>query len=221
MAAKSKVSVLVVDDSEVVRVGLKSVLDPSQTVTIVGEANSVASAVEAAAKLNPQVVLLDIRLPDGSGFDACRSILKKQPACRILILSSAADDSYVDEAIRAGVHGYILKEINGKALIQAILDVAAGKSVLDPQVTARIMQIVKTGASVQRNSINQLSTQERRLVALIAQGFTNKEVAAEMGLAEKTVKNYLATVFEKLHVTRRAQVAALYAQETRNNSSAL
>lgn len=211
--------ILLVDDSEVVRMGLRALLDGANGIQVVGEAGGIASAVKLAVETKPDVVLLDIRLPDGMGFDACRQILGKLPETRILVLTSVAEEKLVDEAIRAGAHGYLLKEINARGLIQAIHDVAEGKSVLDPSITARVLQLVKSNpASGGEAALAVLSPQERRVLALIAEGRTNKEVAAEMNLAEKTVKNYLSTVFEKLHVTRRSQAAVLYAQ-MQNRSS--
>lgn len=210
---KPKLRLVLVDDSEVVRMGLRTLLDAAEGIEVVGEGQDVKSAVITAEKLKPNVILLDLRLPDGSGFDACQQILRKSPDTRVLILTSEVDERMVDRAIRAGAHGYLLKEINAQALVQAIHDVAIGKSILDPAVTARVMQLVKEGNSPEDNSLSVLSGQERRVLALIAEGRTNKEVAAEMGLAEKTVKNYLSTVFEKLHVSRRSQAAALYAQQ--------
>lgn len=211
--ASAPIRVLLVDDSEVVRLGLRALLDADPGLNVIAEAGGVASAVRAAGEHRPDVVLLDIRLPDGTGFDACRQILRRLPETRVLILTSVVDETLVDEAIRAGAHGYLLKEINGRGLVQALREVAEGKSILDPAVTARVLQLVKAGGPVAGNTLTLLSPQEKRVLALIAAGRTNKEVAAEMGLAEKTVKNYLSTVFEKLHVSRRSQAAALYAQE--------
>lgn len=213
MSSPAPIRILLVDDSEVVRLGLRALLDADDGLHVIAEAGGVAAAVRAAEQHRPDVVLLDIRLPDGSGFEACRQILRRLPETRVLILTSVVDETLVDEAIRAGAHGYLLKEINGRGLVQALRDVAAGKSILDPAVTARVLQLVKTGGHAAGNTLTLLSPQEKRVLALIASGHTNKEVAAEMGLAEKTVKNYLSTVFEKLHVSRRSQAAALYAQE--------
>jgi len=207
---------VIVDDSEVVRMGLKTLLESDASLTLVGEAGSVATAIETAVRTKPDLVLLDIRLPDGTGFDACRRILEQRPETRVLILTSVAEETMVDDAIRAGANGYLLKEVNGRALIQAIHDVAAGKSILDPAITARVLSIIRSNAPGTRNILETLSPQERRVLALIAEGRTNKEVAAEMNLAEKTVKNYLSTVFEKLHVSRRSQAAALYVQQNRD-----
>jgi two-component system response regulator DevR len=210
-AAPARIRLVLVDDSEVVRLGLRALLGAERALEIVGEGSSVATGVAACAKHKPDVALLDLRLPDGTGFDACRQILQRLPETRVLMLTSVADDTLVDEAIRAGAHGYLLKEVNSRALIQAITDVAAGKSILDPAVTARVMQFMKAGGPT-RDVLASLSPQESRVLALIAQGKTNKEAGNEMNLTEKTVKNYLSNIFEKLHVSRRAQAAAIYAQ---------
>ena len=211
LPARPRIRLVLVDDSEVVRLGLRALLGAERSLEIVGEGSSVATGVAACVKHKPDVALLDLRLPDGTGFDACRQILQRLPETRVLILTSVADDTLVDEAIRAGAHGYLLKEVNSRALIQAITDVAAGKSILDPAVTARVMQFMKAGGPT-RDVLASLSPQESRVLALIAQGKTNKEAGNEMNLTEKTVKNYLSNIFEKLHVSRRAQAAAIYAQ---------
>lgn len=215
IAAKKQIRLVMVDDSEVVRMGLRSLLGADPSIDLVGEAENVARAVEVCTRTKPDVVLLDIRLPDGTGFDACRRILKLSTETRALILTSVADNTLVDEAIRAGAHGYLLKDIDGRGLIRAITDVAAGKSILDPSVTARVIQLVKGGSG--QDALAILSPQERNVLALIADGHTNKEVANRLGLAEKTVKNYLSNVFEKLHVTRRAQAAAMFVRESRTS----
>ena len=208
------INLVLVDDSELVRMGLRTLLTPEPAIRLVGEAASVAEAVATVTKLKPDVVLMDIRLPDGTGFEACRQILQEVDT-RIVFLTSVVDDRMVDEAIKSGGQGYLLKEINGKGLVQGIIDVAAGKSILDPAVTARVMSLVKTrGAS--SPSLDSLSPQERRILALIADGKTNKEVATDLGLSEKTVKNYLANAFDKLYVSRRSQAVALYVQATRS-----
>jgi len=205
------IKLLIVDDSELVRTGLRTLLSDERSLLIVGEASSVATATQKASELRPDVILMDIRLPDGTGFDACRQILNQLPETRVLFLTSVVDDRLVDEAIRSGGHGYLLKEIDGRGLVQAILDVAAGKSILDPAVTARVMQLVKSG-NKQNAVIDSLSPQEKRVLALIAEGKTNKEVGADMNLSEKTVKNYLSNVFEKLNINSRTQAAIYYSQ---------
>jgi two-component system, NarL family, response regulator DevR len=206
------ITVLIVDDSELVRTGLRTLLGESSDLQLVAEAADVKSAVAMANQHRPQVVLLDIRLPDGTGFDACRRITRDLPDTRVLVLTSVADEQVVDDAIRAGAHGYLLKEVNGRVLLQSIRDVAAGKSILDPAITARVLALVRSGTPATRDLIDSLSAQEQRVLALIAAGRTNKEAAAELGLAEKTVKNYLSNVFDKLHVTRRSQAVALFAR---------
>ncbi|WP_221028791.1 response regulator [Actomonas aquatica] len=211
-SAPRPVSVVIVDDSEVVRAGLSALLGASALIEVLGEGRDVASGLAAVAQYRPDVVILDIRLPDGTGFDACRRICQSNTETRVLILTSVEDEEMVDNAIRAGAHGYLLKEINGTALIDAIRSIAAGKSILDPAITARVLSLMRSNTPSTRTLVDSLSAQESRVLGLIAEGKTNKEVAMEMGLAEKTVKNYLSTVFEKLHVTRRTQAAALYAQ---------
>lgn len=205
------VRLVLVDDSTVVRMGLRSLLASEKCIEVIGEAAGVALAVEVVTRLKPDVVLLDIRLPDGSGFDACRRILQGHPTVRVLFLTSVADDSLVEDAIRAGGHGYLLKEIDTRALVQAIRDVAAGRSVLDPAVTARVMEAMRSGHGTAA-ALDTLSPQENRVLALIAEGLTNKEVGVRLNLSEKTVKNYLSTVFEKLQVSRRAEAAVIYSR---------
>jgi two-component system response regulator DevR len=215
VSPKNRIRLLLVDDSEVVRTGLRALLGSESSLELVGEAGSVASALATATKVKPDMILMDIRLPDGTGFEACRQILRVLPDTRVLVLTSVVDETLVDEAIRSGAHGYLLKEIDRRGLLQAIADVAAGKSILDPAVTARVMQLVKDGSGAARNALAALSPQERKVLALIAEGNTNKEVGNALGLAEKTVKNYLSNVFEKLHVSRRSQAAVLFARENR------
>jgi two-component system response regulator DevR len=157
---------------------------------------------------------MDIRLPDGSGIDACRQILAIRPGTRVLVLSSMVTDSLVQEAIAAGAHGYLLKDIDGQGLVSAILDVAAGKSILDPAVTLRVMQLMKSGQNLTagKERYDSLSPQEQRVLALVAEGLTNKEIASDLKLSEKTVKNYLSNLFDKLQISRRSQAAAFYTQ---------
>lgn len=218
--AAHSVKVLLVDDSELVRTGLKALLEihsktSGTALRVVGEAPSAGAAVSEATRLKPDVVLLDIRLPDGSGLEACRRILSTHPEIKVLILTSVIDDSLVYEAMSAGAHGYLLKEINAQGLCRAIIDVAAGKFILDPAVTTRVFNLIRSGSNPPTSEGDRLailSAQERRVLALVAEGKTNKEAAEQMALSEKTVKNYLSNIFEKLKINRRSQAAVLYAE---------
>jgi two-component system, NarL family, response regulator DevR len=214
---RTPIRILIVDDSELVRRGIKTVLTAHNLspLRVVGEAATAAAAVAETARLKPDIVLLDIRLPDGSGFDACREILRRQPDTRVVVLTSVSSDNFIYEAITSGAQGYLLKEIDPAGLVQALIDVADGKSILDPDTTARVMRLVRaqsTGATSE--DLAALSPQERRVLALVAEGKTNKEVGEQLGLSDNTVKNYLGSVFEKLHIKRRSQAAALYVQNT-------
>jgi DNA-binding NarL/FixJ family response regulator len=205
------IRVLLVDDHEVVRVGLRTVLGQTQGVTVVGEASTMADAIQQAQRLKPDVILMDVRLPDGSGVDACREILGALPGTRVIFLTSYADDDSVLAAVLAGAHGYILKEIDSPALLEAILSVAKGQSILDSSVTERALRWLRGLHDLPAPpGTDQLSSQEERVVALVAEGKTNKEIAVALGLSDKTVKNYLANVFQKLRITRRAQAAAFF-----------
>ena len=217
MSTPHSVSVLIVDDSELVRTGLKTLFEINTDTNgtrlrVAGEAQSVATAVSEATRLKPDVVLLDIRLPDGSGLTACRQILAANPDTRILILTSVIDDNLVYDAMSSGAHGYLLKEINAQGLRQAIVDVAAGKFILDPALTTRVFNLVRSGSGPpsEQGKLAVLSAQEKRVLALVAEGKTNKEIAEQMGLSDKTVKNYLSSVFEKLKIKRRSQAAVMY-----------
>ena len=212
------IRIVLIDDSELVRRGVRSVLDTASSgppMHIVGEANSVADGVKICVELKPAVVLLDIRLPDGSGFDACRQILSHLPETRVVMLTAHTNDNLVYDAVTAGAHGYLQKEIDSAGLIQALQDVAAGRSILDPDATARVLRLLRSGnASQSGPDLSMLSAQERRVLALVAEGMTNKQAGSQLNLSENTVKNYLVSVFEKLQVKRRAQAAAIYVQQS-------
>ena len=206
-----QIRLLLVDDHEVVRVGLRTVLHNNQGITVVGEAGSKAAAVRAVKRLRPDIVLMDVRLPDGSGIEACRAILASYPTTRIIFLTSYADDESVLAAVLAGAQGYVLKNIDASLLIRSIRDVSNGQSILNPALTQRALIWIKSGPA-QAGSMrgHSLSPQEERVLALVAEGLTNKEIATTMQLSDKTVKNYLANMFQKLHISRRAQAAALF-----------
>jgi DNA-binding NarL/FixJ family response regulator len=211
--AAGSVRLLLVDDHAIVRIGLRTLFKQSPGIEVVGEAANVADAVSSTIRLTPNVVLMDMRLPDGSGADACREILSACPETRVLFLTSYEDEEAVLSAVFAGAHGFLLKEIGGESLVAAVRAVAAGQSILDPvatRIVARRMQSLSSyGAAGGDDS---LSAQEKRVLALVAQGQTNKEIAASLGLSDKTVKNYLSTVFQKLRVNRRAHAAAIFSR---------
>lgn len=211
----SPIRLMIVDDSELVRMGLRTLLEREEGIRIVAEAANVSDAITVGLAEKPDVVLMDIRLPDGTGFDACRKLLEHLPATRVIFLTSVVDDKLVDQAIHSGGVGYLLKEINGRGLVQALSDVAAGRSILDPAVTERVMKLAKSGGA-HPSTLSSLSAQETRVMALVAAGKTNKEVGVEMALSEKTVKNYLANIFDKLNVSRRAQAVALFVDGKRS-----
>jgi two-component system, NarL family, response regulator DevR len=196
------IRLLLVDDHEVVRAGMRALLAGIEGMEIVGEAGTVAEAVSEAARLAPEVILMDLRLPDGTGIDACREILSSAPRTRILFVTSYSDEQAVMSTVLAGAAGYVLKDIDHRALVAAIRDAAAGRAILDPRITDPVVRgVPKTEA---------LSPQEQRVLALVVEGKTNKEIGAALGLSDKTVKNYLSNAFQKLGVSRRAQAAALF-----------
>jgi two-component system, NarL family, response regulator DevR len=210
------IRLLLVDDHKVVRSGVKALLSGTGNIDVVGEAGTAADAVSLAARLKPDLVLMDVRLPDGSGIDACREIRTARQETRVLFLTSFADDDAVLATILAGADGYLLKEIDEDGLIRAIETVAAGRSILDPSVTQRVLARIKDQASTGREQKGtDLSPQEQKVVALVAEGQTNKEIAVALGLSDKTVRNYLSNIFQKLQVSRRSQAAALYARRTK------
>jgi two-component system, NarL family, response regulator DevR len=207
------IQVLLVDDSPLIRLGLRSALEDCAEIVIVGEAGTAAAGVTAVGQLKPDVVLLDLHLPDKSGLVACRDLLKVRPQTRVLILTSSSDERNLQEAMSAGALGYLLKDNDGASLAAALRNVATGKSVLDPAMAGQALNLVKRRPGVSAvEKLRQLSHQERRVVALLADGMTNKQIGDQLGLTEKTVKNYLATIFTKLNIDRRTQAAALYVE---------
>ena len=207
------IRVLLIDDSPIIRLGLRSALEDYPDIEIVGEAGNVADGSAAALQLKPDIVLLDLHLPDKSGLVACRELMGAQPQLKILVLTSSSNERHVQEALSAGARGYLLKDNDGTALANALRTVAGGLPVLDPSMAGQVLNLVKNrGESGAATKLNQLSPQERRVVALLADGLTNKEIGDRLGLTEKTVKNYLATIFTKLNIARRAQAAALFVE---------
>jgi DNA-binding NarL/FixJ family response regulator len=209
--AVKPIRLLLVDDHEVVRIGLGTLFHRAGTVQVVGEANSVASAVSEAIRLRPDVVLLDLRLPDGSGVEACREILGTCPGTHVVFLTSFADEDAVLSTTFAGAKGYLLKTIGGTALVHAIQAIAGGQSILDPAVTGSVLARMRSLSMLNTDGQSiTLSPQERRILPLVADGKTNKEIATALGLSDKTIKSYLSNLFEKLQVTSRAQAAAIF-----------
>jgi DNA-binding NarL/FixJ family response regulator len=206
---------MLVDDHEVVRSGLRSMLEAAGDVRVVAEAGTVREAVSEAARVRPQVVVMDVRLADGSGIEATREIRTARPETRVLMLTSFADDEALFASIMAGASGYVLKQIRGGELVRAIRSVGQGQSLLDPAVTTTVLERLRRAKHLLRDEkLARLSAQEERILGLVAEGLTNGEIGERLKLAEKTVKNYLSTILSKLEVSRRAEAAAYLARHT-------
>jgi two-component system, NarL family, response regulator DevR len=204
---------LVVDDHEVVRQGLVALLDRRDGFQVVAEAGTAAEAIEQARRFQPDIVVMDVRLPDGSGIEACREIRAELPGTKVIMLTSYPDEEAVLSAIIAGASGYLLKQIRGRDLASAIESVGRGDSLLDPAVTEKVLQRVRMAASGgASDELADLTPQERRILLLVAEGKTNKEVAADVFLSDKTVKNYVSSILSKLNLQRRTQAAAFVAK---------
>ena len=203
--------VMLVDDHEVVRSGLRAMLEAIDDLEIVAEAGSAAEAVLRARSYHPDVIVMDVRLPDRSGVEACRDIRAENPNIAILMLTSFSDDQALFDSIMAGAAGYVLKQIRGTDLVDGIRRVAAGESLLDPAVTARVLDRVRNPEGHQDPRLARLTPTEARILDMIAEGLTNREIGERVHLAEKTVKNYVSTILSKLQVSRRAEAAAYVA----------
>jgi len=204
---------LVVDDHEVVRQGLVAMLERRPGFQVVAEAGTAADAIEMARRHQPDLVVMDVRLPDGSGIEACREIRAEMPNTRVVILTSYPDEEAVFSAIVAGASGYLLKQVRGRDLVSALESVGRGESLLDPAVTEKVLERVRriaTGGAT--DELAQLTAQEQKILLLVAEGKTNKEIAAEVFLSDKTVKNYVSSILSKLNLQRRAQAAAYLAK---------
>ncbi|MGZ6270273.1 MAG: response regulator [Candidatus Limnocylindrales bacterium] len=204
---------LVVDDHEVVRQGLVALLERREHFQVVAEAGNAAEAIEMARKFEPDLVVMDVRLPDGSGIEACREIRAEFPATRVVILTSYPDEEAVLSAIIAGASGYLLKQIRARDLVSALESVGRGESLLDPAVTEKVLDRVRRIATgTYTDEMAQLTQQEQKILLLVAEGKTNKEIAQEVFLSDKTVKNYVSSILSKLNLERRAQAAAFVAR---------
>jgi DNA-binding NarL/FixJ family response regulator len=211
-SAPPKIRLLLVDDHEVVRLGLRTLFSKSDRIQVVGDAGTAKDAVTAAKRLAPDVVLMDLRLPDDSGITACREILSTRSDTRVLFLTSYSDEDAVRATVLAGAAGYLLKEIGGQALMEGIAAVAAGQSILDPRITQSVLNQLTGAARPNAPRQEELSPQERRVLEQVVEGKTNKQIAAALGLSDKTVKNYLSNAFQKLQVTRRSHAAVLFSR---------
>ena len=214
-----QIRVFLLDDHEIVRMGVRDLLEAEPGITVIGEAGTAASALARIPALKPDVAILDIRLPDGDGVSVCREIRSKMPQLACLMLTSFSDDEALFDAIMAGAAGYVLKQIRGTDLVGAVRTIASGQSLLDPEAASRVMRRMRDQATA-ADPLAGLTDQERRILALIGEGLTNRQIGDRLFLAEKTVKNYVSALFAKLGMQRRAQAAAYAAhvfsgQETR------
>jgi two-component system response regulator DevR len=215
------IRIMLVDDHEVVREGLRSLLNRRPGMSVVAEAGTVAQAIETAVREQPTVVVMDVRLPDGSGVEACREIRSRLPDTRMIMLTSYADDEAVFASILAGASAYLLKQTRGQQLADAVEAVATGESLLDPQVTRRVLDQMRDMATAgPSDKPNQLTENEQKILRLIAQGKTNREIAAEIYLSDKTVKNYVSSILNKLNLRRRSEAAAYIARRMPETRSA-
>ncbi|WP_164251882.1 response regulator transcription factor [Streptomyces sp. S4.7] len=213
MPEKGKITVFLLDDHEVVRRGVHELLAVEEDIEVVGEAGTAADALTRIPATRPDVAVLDVRLPDGSGVEVCREIRSKDESIKCLMLTSFSDDEALFDAIMAGASGYVLKAIRGDELLTAVRDVAAGRSLLDPVATARVLQRLREGNTPKGDDrLAGLTEQERRILDLIGEGMTNRAIGERLNLAEKTIKNYVSSLLSKLGMERRSQAAAYVAR---------
>ena len=207
--------VMLVDDHEVVRGGVRAILQATDDIIVTAEAASVREAIDEAARSRPDVIVMDVRLTDGSGIEATRQIRADRPATKVLMLTSFADDDALFASIMAGASGYVLKQVNAAELLRAIRALGRGESLLDPAVTTSVLDRLRKGKHLMQDErLARLSPQEERILSSVADGRTNREIGEELGLAEKTVKNYVSSILSKLEVARRAEAAAYLARHT-------
>ena len=205
------IRVMICDDHEVVREGLRGLIGRQPGMSVVGEAGTVAEAIETAARSKPDVVVMDVRLPDGSGVEACRSIREARPEVKVIMLTSYADDDALFASIIAGASGYLLKQTRGQAVADAITAVAAGRSLLDPDVTGKVLERLRESRA-EDPALASLTEQERKVLVGLAEGKTNRDIGESLFLSEKTVKNYVSRILDKLGLSRRAEAAAYMAK---------
>lgn len=201
------IRLFLLDDHELVRRGLRSLLEAEEDIEVVGEASSAEEAIARVPGSQPDVAVLDVRLPDGTGVEVCREIRSVHPEVACLMLTSFADDEALFDSIMAGASGYVLKQVKGMELVEGIRKVAAGDSLLDPAVTRSVLERLRAGTSREEGALSALSGQERRVLELIAEGYTNRQIGEHMFLSEKTVKNYVSSLLSKLGMERRTEAA--------------
>jgi DNA-binding NarL/FixJ family response regulator len=207
--------VMLVDDHDIVRDGIRALLERSDDIVVCAEAGTMRQAVTRADRSLPDVIIMDVRLPDGSGVEATREIRTAHPDVRVLMLTSFADDQALFASILAGAAGYVLKQISAEELMRAVRTVAGGGSLLDPAMTSVVLERLRSGKHMLRDErLARLSPQEERILQLVADGLTNKQIGDQLGLAEKTVKNYMSSVLTKLRVGRRAEAAVYLARHS-------
>ncbi|WP_067563036.1 response regulator [Nocardia acidivorans] len=206
------IGVFLVDDHEVVRIGVRSLIDSQPDMRTVGEAANRAQALDLLPRLEPDVAVLDVRLPDGSGIDLCRDLLSRRPGLHCLMLTSFAQERNVVEAVLAGAEGYLIKDVSGPRLLAAIRDIARGRSLLDSHATAAVLRALRTGAADRHDPVRDLTDREVALLRLLGEGLTNRQIARRMFLSERTVKNYVSRLLSKLDLEGRTQAAVMAAR---------
>lgn len=205
--------VMLVDDHEIVRQGLRALLEAEDDIDVVTEADSSESAISLARIHQPDVIVMDVRMPGGSGVEACRAIRDERPDAQVIMLTSFSDDEALFNSIMAGAAGFVLKQIRGRDLIDAIRTVGSGRSLLDPDVTQRVLERLRKAKFEEKDpKLARLSPQEERILEMVGEGLTNREIAERIHLSDKTVKNYVSTILQKLEVARRAEAASYIAR---------
>jgi len=218
--AEPLVRVMLVDDHEVVRQGVAALLERAEGIVVCGQASSAAEALEVATGTMPDVVVMDVRLGGDSGIETTREIRARRPATKVIMLTSYADDDAMFSSIMAGASGYVLKQIRGSDLVGAVRSVAAGQSLLDPSMTTAVLNRLRQGRDQMKDEkLARLSTQEERILTLVAQGMTNKEIGVELFISEKTVKNHVSHILQKLQMSRRSEAAAYLTRHQRHGDS--
>jgi DNA-binding NarL/FixJ family response regulator len=207
--SNSKIKVLLVDDHSVVRLGIRSIIEKNPSIQVCGEAESLSDTYAKTESLKPDVVLLDMKLPDGDGVTGCIRLKSISPGIKVIILTAYAEENIVYEAVKAGIDGYLLKNIEGKAIAKAIIDVYQGMSIIDPNISDKLMKIIQKGSDIEQP----LAPQERNILELVSQGRTNREIGEELYLSEKTVRNNVSKIMKKINVNNRTEAAMFWSRQ--------